>query len=83
MKLLMPFLQNFVLVNNLLTQGFIMSNEQKIDFFKNVALYQQRVAELKEKVIRLSEKNMDNTIWVLRRWLNNDMKLINPKKELE
>ena len=40
-------------------------------------VYNNRVTPIKEQIIYLGEKNMDNTVWVIRRWLNDEMGLIN------
>jgi len=43
--------------------------------------YQKRITPIKEQIAYLSERNMDNTVWVLRRWLKDEMGLLNtPKK---
>lgn len=39
--------------------------------------YQQRVAPIKNEIITLGERNMDNTVRVIRRWLNDDTRIIN------
>lgn len=39
--------------------------------------YQQRVAPIKNEIITLGERNMDNTVRVIRRWLNGDTRIIN------
>ena len=39
--------------------------------------YQQRLAGIKNDILTLGERNMDNTIRIIRRWLNDDMRIIN------
>ena len=39
--------------------------------------YQKRIGSIKEQILFLGEKNMDNTIWVIRRWLKDEMGIIN------
>lgn len=39
--------------------------------------YQQRLAGIKNDIVSLGERNMDNTIRIIRRWLNDDMRIIN------
>ncbi len=56
-----------------------MSNEQTKTQGQNVVAYQKRVSKLKENILYVCEKNMDNTLWVLRRWLRDEMNLVNKK----
>ena len=42
--------------------------------------YKKRIAPIKEAIIHLGEKNMDNTVWVIRRWLKDEMGSINTPK---
>lgn len=44
---------------------------------ENPKEYQQRLAGIKNDILSLGERNMDNTIRIIRRWLNNDMRIIN------
>lgn len=39
--------------------------------------YQQRLTGIKTEIVTLCERNMDNTIRTIRRWLNDDMRIIN------
>lgn len=39
--------------------------------------YQQRLAGIKNEIVTLCERNMDNTVRTIRRWLNDDMRIIN------
>ncbi len=39
--------------------------------------YQQRIAPIKNEILNLGERNMENTIRVIRRWLNDDTRIIN------
>lgn len=50
-------------------------NEEKRK--ENVREYQQRLAGIKNDIVTLGERNMDNTIRIIRRWLNDDMRIIN------
>ena len=54
------------------------SHEKKESTFA----YQKRISPLKEQIVSLGEKNMDNTIWVIRRWLKEEMGLINAPKKI-
>lgn len=49
-------------------------NEQRKE---NPKEYQQRLAGIKNDIVTLGERNMDNTIRIIRRWLNDDMRIIN------
>ncbi len=44
---------------------------------ENPKEYQQRLAGIKNDIVTLGERNMDNTIRIIRRWLNDDMRIIN------
>lgn len=50
-------------------------NEEKRK--ESVREYQQRLAGIKNDIVTLGERNMDNTIRIIRRWLNDDMRIIN------
>ena len=39
--------------------------------------YQKRLAGIKNEIVMLCERNMDNTVRTIRRWLNDDMLIIN------
>lgn len=55
-----------------------MSNmQQKTTKRESQASYRARVEPLKQNIISLGEKHMDNTLWVIRRWLRDEMDLIN------
>lgn len=44
--------------------------------------YQKRISPIKDQIISLGEKNMDNTLWVIRKWLKNEMGLINTRNKV-
>ena len=50
-------------------------NEEKRK--ESVREYQQRLTGIKNDIVTLGERNMDNTIRNIRRWLNDDMRIIN------
>ena len=50
-------------------------NEEKRK--ESVREYQQRLTGIKNDIVTLGERNMDNTIRIIRRWLNDDMRIIN------
>ena len=39
--------------------------------------YHKRLAGIKNEIVMLCERNMDNTVRTIRRWLNDDMRIIN------
>lgn len=39
--------------------------------------YQERIGVIKNDIVCLGERNMDNTVRVIRRWINGDMRIIN------
>ncbi len=39
--------------------------------------YQQRVGQVKNAILILGERNMENTMRVIKRWLNDDTRIIN------
>lgn len=58
-----------------------MSNAQIQEKRESRASYKARVDPLKQNIIAIGEKHMENTLWVIRRWLRDEMELINaPKK---
>ena len=50
-------------------------NEEKRK--ESVREYQQRLTGIKNDIVTLGERNMDNTIRIIRRGLNDDMRIIN------
>ncbi len=59
-----------------------MSNEQKQNSKgRDVVAYQKRVTALKDAILYTCERNMENTVWVIRRWLRDEMDLVNRKSE--
>ena len=39
--------------------------------------YKKRIGPLKEQILYIGERNMDKTIWVIRRWLKDETGLVN------
>lgn len=58
-----------------------MSNRENTSAAPNVKensfAYQRRMNPMKEQILSLCEKNMDNTLWVVRKWFRDEMELVN------
>lgn len=55
-----------------------MSNVKKEETKKEGHVeYQQRLGQVKNAILTLGERNMENTMRVIKRWLNDDTRIIN------